>query len=307
MGGSTYGAADFANLRARSATASTASNYQQVFTSSNIDPTMDPKNMKDRRRESRNSVVNPASTPIILGSDVTGSMGQLAHMFAKEGFEKIIRYVFDRKPISDPHIAFAGIGDVKCDRAPLQISQFEGGIEIYDELLKLWVEGGGGGNGSESYTLPWHLAAFHVEADAFNEGRKGFIFTWGDDGPPPTYTELDLEKVYGNKDEPVVSNQELLARLAPNWNVYHFMVNGSGRHTYMKEAWQELLGERLIVVDDVNTMPEIIVSLMQVQAGVDKNAVIKSWSGNTAVAVQNALSGVSGPLATKSSGDVVRF
>jgi hypothetical protein len=34
------------------------------------------------------------------------------------------------------------IGDATCDRAPLQIGQFESGIEINQDLAKLWLEGG---------------------------------------------------------------------------------------------------------------------------------------------------------------------
>ncbi len=46
----------------------------QIFTASTMDKDFDPALIQ--LRESRDSADNPASTPIIIGSDVTGSMGR---------------------------------------------------------------------------------------------------------------------------------------------------------------------------------------------------------------------------------------
>src|SRR5262249_22701030 len=66
-------------------------------------------------RESRDSTVNPLSTAIIVGLDVTGSMGRIADAMSKDGLGTLFTEILDRPPVSDPHLMFMGIGDVMCD------------------------------------------------------------------------------------------------------------------------------------------------------------------------------------------------
>src|ERR1017187_1377966 len=51
-------------------------------------------------RESRDSDVNPESTAIIVGLDVTGSMGMIADTLAREGLGVLFTEILDRKPVS---------------------------------------------------------------------------------------------------------------------------------------------------------------------------------------------------------------
>src|ERR1041384_5179426 len=113
-------------------------------------------------RESRDSVDNPNSTPIIVGIDVTGSMGELARIIAGQARGTIFREILARKPVSDPHLMLMAIGDVHSDQCPLQVSQFEADNRIIDQLTDIYIEENGGGNQSESYTLPWYFAAMHT-------------------------------------------------------------------------------------------------------------------------------------------------
>jgi hypothetical protein len=74
-------------------------------------------------------------------------MGIISDNIAKEGMPTLFKEIYDRKPITDPHIMFMGIGDVEAgDRSPLQVSQFEADIRLAEQLEKLHVEHGGGGN-----------------------------------------------------------------------------------------------------------------------------------------------------------------
>ena len=54
---------------------------------------------------------------------------------------------------SDPQIMFGAIGDATCDRVPLQVGQFESDNRMDDDLGRIVLEGGGGGQMTESYEL----------------------------------------------------------------------------------------------------------------------------------------------------------
>ena len=77
-------------------------------------------------REARDSEAHPNSIPIILGLDVTGSMGHIPHELIKEGLPKLMGGII-QGGIPDPALLFLGIGDHECDRFPLQVGQFESG------------------------------------------------------------------------------------------------------------------------------------------------------------------------------------
>ena len=138
-------------------TTRTAGKSTAAVFSHGLNPHLDPRNIKNGIRESRDSDANPASTAIIIGLDVTGSMGLIADAIAREGLKTLFTEIYDRQPVRDPHILFMGVGDALCDTAPLQVSQFEADIRIADQLVDLWLESGGGANACESYTLPWYF------------------------------------------------------------------------------------------------------------------------------------------------------
>src|SRR5581483_4857808 len=162
---------------------------EQVFASRHLNQALDPK--KVTVRESCDSEANPRSTPIILGLDVTGSMGFIAETIAKDGLPKLMEGIYEQMPVTDPHLMFMGIGDAAAhDEAPLQVSQFEAGaLPLIEQLRELWLEGGGGGNHCESYNLPWHFAAHKTAIDCYTKrGEKGYLITSGDEMPPEPFS-----------------------------------------------------------------------------------------------------------------------
>ena len=172
MGGGTY---DHNAYRAFSQS-TVGKTTQQIYASRDLKKELDPLGVKVR--ESRDSGEHPASRPIIVGLDVTGSMGFLADKMAREGLGTLFQSILDRKPVTDPQVMFAAIGDVNVDRAPLQISQFESDNRIVEQLTQIYLEGGGGGNGSESFSLLWYFAAIHtVHVANEKRGQRGFLYT----------------------------------------------------------------------------------------------------------------------------------
>ena len=258
----------------------------------------DPAKFRDGVRESRDSDINPRSTPIIIAGDVTGSMDELAYLLLKESLPAIALEIYDRKPVIDPHILVAAVGDVACgDRAPFQATQFEAGAtQLGVQTQSLYVERGGGGNTSESYHLPWYFAAMHTGTDAWEKrGEKGILFTYGDEGVPPPLTREHIQRVFGTRSERGYTAEELLSMVRRGWDVYHLVIlqgNHARFHPQVLDEWRALLGQHAIPIDDYTKLGEVIVSILEVRQGRDKDAVAASWSGDTSVVVRRAIRGL---------------
>lgn len=235
----------------------------EIFESTSINNAMSPLNLKVR--ESRDSVEHPVSIPIILGLDVTGSMGTIPHFLVKNGLPTMMDNIM-KKGVSDPQVCFMGIGDHECDGAPLQIGQFESSDALLDHwLTKLYMEGGGGGNAGESYLLAWFFAANYTATDHFEKrNRKGILFTIGDE---PT-----LNKIPGKTQKALLgigeyvdqSAKTLLKKAQEKFEVYHLhMVQGSrGGSQEVQDGWKELLGDNAIMVNRKEEIPEIISNIV---------------------------------------------
>jgi len=219
MGTSRFDAGDWASYSATNSTKSTS----EIFRSTNIHKDLDPKGIN---RESRDSDENPESTAIIVGCDVTGSMGMIADALIREGLGVLFEEIYDRKPVSDPHVMVMGIGDVTCDSAPLQVSQFEADLSIAESLEKIYIEGGGGGNEFESYDMPMYFAAYHTSIDCFEKrGKKGYLFTIGDELPPTATSKRALKEVVGDDGFEVdVPFEDTIAAAQKMYNVYHIII-----------------------------------------------------------------------------------
>lgn len=246
-------------------------------------------------RESCDSALNPASTPVMIGVDETGSMGYLAGEIIRNGLGVIVKGIYDRKPVTDPHILLAALGDAHCDSAPIQTTQFEADVSIVKQIENFFLEGNGGGNGGESYPILWHFALTKTKCDAIQRhGRRGYLFTIGDEAPHMTIHRDSSANFLGVNVESDIKVTDLLASVQEQWNVFHLIVQTES--TVMQDAvkkWRDLLGERAVVIDDDKRLGEIIVSLIQVNEGADARAVADSWGdSSTALVVHSAVSGI---------------
>jgi hypothetical protein len=205
------------------------------------------------------------------------------------------------------------VGDCTAsDRQPLQVTQFEADMRITEQLLDLYIEGGGGGNDYESYNLPWAFAARKTSHDAFEKrGKKGYLFTVGDELPPRDLTLAQLQTHVDPDATQVISNQELLEAAGKMYHIFHIIIAEGQAIRYVgldktKGDWQDLLGQRAIVLDDYTKLAEVIVSAIQVVEGADAATVASSWSGDTSLVVSKAVGGLTTAAASNKTG-VVRF
>jgi hypothetical protein len=253
---------------------------EQVFTQRTIVNKYDPKNIT--LRESRDSDVNPESTAIIVGLDVTGSMGMIAEHIAKKGLGTLVETVLDRGSVTDPHFMMMAVGDISCDSAPLQVTQFEADIRISDQLAELYLEGGGGGNNYESYDLPWIFAARKTSIDCFEKrGKKGYLFTIGDELPPTTATAKKLTERIGITEQQDYNINDYLAEAQEKYHVFHVIVEQGSyalRHgAEVHGRWQALLGKRAITLSDYKFISEVITAVIEVNEGADPKEVIEQY------------------------------
>lgn len=301
MGGSNWSSSDWASFTSSTRAQST----RQVFSQSNMHADLDPKGVK--MRESRDSTANPNSHAVIVASDVTGSMGILAEALVRNGMGVLVEELLKRKPVTDPHIMCMGVGDAYTDYAPLQVTQFEADIRIAQQLKQIWLEGHGGGNGGESYTLAWYFAARHTSIDCFEKRKKkGYLFTVGDENPHKLLTKDQVKSIFGDDIERDLTSAELLTMVSRTYHVFHLMVEESGSFNSSVAAnWQALLGERALRLSDHTKLAELIVSTIQVNEGWSVADAVKSWSGDTSVVVARGLNSLQ--TVNKPGTGVVRF
>ena len=231
-------------------------------------------------------------------------MGVLAEVIIKQGLGTIMKAVYDRRPVTDPHILCMALGDAFTDSAPLQVTQFEASVEpLTNQVRKLYLEGNGGGNGGESYALAWLFAASKTKCDAFKHGRKGFLFTIGDEAPHKAVTRAQAKQFAGVAVEADLTARSLLDSLQDDWHVFHLIVEtASTKEQNAVNKWRELLGERAVTVSDVDRLPEVIVSLLQAVAGASPDEIVESWDESAAPAVRGVFDQILGWLQNKPVG-----
>ena len=269
-----------------------ATNAQQVFKAEQMEDAFNPAKMK-LPREACDSVDSPHSRGIILAEDVTGSMGYVLLELIQNHFPKIIQKTYDTVSY-DPHIMFMGVGDVECDDAPLQVTQFETDLRILEQLQKIWLERGGGCNSYESYILPWYFAAKHTKMDCFEKrGEKGFLFTFGDEEPTPNIRASDIKKVFGDQDEletRMLTSKDCLEMASEKFYCYHIMLHGTNFGSSERRMWKELMGGHACELGNLQYLPELITTILSMYEGLTKTeAISKIENENARKAVSQAL------------------
>jgi hypothetical protein len=232
---------------------------EQIFTQKEISSDMSPMGIKFR--ESRDSDNHPESLPIILGLDVTGSMGYIPHQFIREGLPTLMGTLVEKSGISDIQLMLMGIGDHKVDRAPLQVAQFETSDELLDKWLKMiWLESGGGSNGGESYHLAWYFASQHTVSDAWDKRKqKGFLFTIGNELVHKTLSNFSLTKIMGVGEYNESGASYWLEKAKEHYIVVHFHITSADSYLPdCQKEWKELLKENVFFISDYKTIPTLM-------------------------------------------------
>lgn len=219
---------------------------EEIFTQTTMDAKMNPKGAI---RECCETEEHPDTLPIIIGLDVTGSMGHVPAHLIKNDFPEVMKKILD-EGVPCPQLCFVAYGDHLCDDFPLQIGQFEASDELMEKwLTSIYLEGGGG-NGGESTTLVYYFAARHTSCDAITKrGKKGLLITIGDEPNHAEYAKYEMNKIFGGVERELTS-AEIIDEARKNWVIYHInILDWVGSTAPVKKCWNELLGDHFISVE----------------------------------------------------------
>jgi hypothetical protein len=223
---------------------------------------MDPYGVK--RRESRDSEAHPESRAVAVLFDVTGSMGRVPRI-VQENLCQLMNLLLDKRYLAHPQILIGGIGDATCDRAPLQIGQFESGIEIDEDLAKLWLEGGGGGQQTESYELAMYFMARKTAIDCLEQrGRRGYLFLIGDEMPYGYVRRQRVAALLGDRLEKDIPVETIIAELEEKYDTYFILPNLTSYYhdSNIVGCWTDLLGEKVIRLEAPEGISELIAAVI---------------------------------------------
>ena len=219
---------------------------------------LDPEGVS--KRESRDSAEHPLSTPIAVLFDVTGSMGTVPRTLQTK-LPQLLGLLTRKGYATDPHLMFGAIGDATCDRVPLQIGQFESDNRMDEDLARIVLEGGGGGQRRESYELAMYFMARHTDLDSVaKRGRRGYLFIIGDEMAYPRINPKEVRRFVGDTLGEPIATEAMLAELRRSFDVYYIMPTaaGWGGDAEILGYWRKLLGQHVIELDDLDAVCETI-------------------------------------------------
>jgi hypothetical protein len=220
-------------------------------------PDLDPYGVT---RESRDSAEHPRSLAISVLFDVTGSMGRVPRLLQNR-LPDLLGLLLRKGYATDPQIMFGAIGDATCDRAPLQVGQFESDNRMDDQLGLILLEGGGGGQMTESYELAMYFMARHTSIDCFEKrGKRGYLFIIGDEMPYPRLSARAAHDVVGDRLPGRLRVEDIVDEVVTKYDTY-FIVPRGASHAGNREVlgvWRRLLGQNVLELDDLDAVCEII-------------------------------------------------
>jgi hypothetical protein len=212
-----------------------------------------------------------SKAPLVIACDVTGSMGESpATIFSKcpyldlEGKE----YLGD-----DLAISFAAVGDAYSDNYPLQVRPFAKGLELKNRLEELIIEGGGGGQGMETYEL---AALYYATRVTMPKALNPIFIFIGDEGLYDFVDKNQAQRWTRNTLEKRMSYKDVLQALKQKFAVYCIRqpYSKTGTDT-MSDAdrrihnqWASALGEdHMAFLPDAARIVDVIFGILARESG----------------------------------------
>ena len=219
---------------------------------------LDPKGIQFR--ESRSSAEHPNATSIVVMFDVTGSMREVPVTLQKK-LPDLLGLLMRKGYVADPQIMFGAIGDATCDAIPLQAGQFESDNRMDENLENIFLEGGGGGQRTESYELAMYFVARHTAIDCWEKrGHKGYFFMIGDEMAYPFVKRREVNDHIGDGLECDIPTAEIVRELQKRYHVYYILPSAAsyGGDRQILGFWRTLLGQNVLELEESEAVCETI-------------------------------------------------
>lgn len=265
MGYGSWTASSYSDYRATTKVSNvrgmSSASLDDIYTSRRLNEALSPMKVI---RESCDSDEHPNSFPVILALDVTGSMGSAAQKVAAK-LNDIMKTLYNQVP--DVQFMFMGIGDMECDYAPVQLTQFESDVRMAQQLEKIYFEGGGGGNGYETYTTAWYMGSRHCKLDCWKKNRKGLIITLGDEPLNPILRASDISRFIGDNSQDI-DTESLYQEASQKYDIYHISVDDYDtcykyRDSLVDRTWTKVIPESHYSVCGLDSLANKITNIIK--------------------------------------------
>jgi hypothetical protein len=228
-------------------------------------------------RESRDSDAHPTSLAIGVFFDETGSMARIPVQF-QTALQQLMGLLMRKGVVEHPQILIGAFGDASggTEIAPLQVGQFESGIEMEDCLTNIYLEGLGGGQNTESYELAMYFMARHTSIDCFEKrNKKGYLFLTGDELYYPQVKAEEVKRLIGDTLQENIPIETIMEELQAMYDVYFLIPKGTNHYDapWLLKGWQKLLGQQVLRLDDPDAISEVIASTISLAEGYDLDSV----------------------------------
>lgn len=237
---------------------------------SGVHPSLNPHGLEIR--ESRDSNEHPDSNSIIVGLDVSGSMGAVVRAIHKD-LPQLLGLLLGRKYVPHPQIMFAAFSNGTCDAVPVQVGQFESDNRMDTNLENMILGGnlaGGCDAQRESAELLLYLAARHTLIDCWEQRqRKGYLFLITDEMAYPAVKQHEVSRIFGRNLPGDISLEAMIAETRERYHIYVIIptTTQSGKDPQMLEFWKSHLDPQHIIQlenpDDVSETIALTIGLTE--------------------------------------------
>lgn len=212
-----------------------------------------------------------STCPLVILCDVTGSMGEWpATIFSKLPYlehEARTEYLGE-----DVEICFGAIGDAYSDKFPVQMRPFAKGVDLKTSLEGLVVEGGGGGQETESYELAAFYCARNIDMP---KAIKPVLIMIGDEAPYDFVDKAQAEGITYGTLTGRLSVKDVFAELQRKFSVYLIRKPYGASATNARSAadtkihakWAEVIGDdRIAELPEAGRVVDVIFGILAREA-----------------------------------------
>jgi hypothetical protein len=262
-------------------------------------------------------IESKCESPVVINLDVTGSNIEFANIVYDKA-PMLFGQIEQQGYLKDFDICFSATGDANSDRYPIQVCDFGAGIKLDDELKKLSLEGGGGGQEMETYELSAYYFAHKCE---MKKAKIPFMFFIVDEAPYGKVNKGFIETHIGDTVGEDIDSKQVFRDLFKTFkgNVYVFQNNYSGRGygsttRKIENEWKQILGKtnesHLIHITEEKSIIDLILGVIAMVSGSRDLATYKAdmvsrgQTGTRVSVVEKSLDGISRAIVPRANIDL---